>query len=264
MNPKSARSWWAITGVVAAVAAVAAVASQREFPAAAGGWNSEGPGYYSAEMVDTAPEDLPTPEELQRAWEETDKLHKELMEQMPDPLVEDQPGSGAKNGGIGTYEARVELSTLLVQSAKTGIAATETSVGGLLNAYVDDEITVQTGIEDGPVDVEIRALDRAPASVEPGWEDVSEMSFRAGADARVSIRGIEPYAENDRTDWVQRLDAHGQGWYRIRVHAKDRDLATGEWVDRPLEKYLVMAWPAPRADPIVHRAESELSRFLGE
>ena len=260
MLPKSARSWWALAGVVAAVAAVAAVASQREFPAEAGGWNNEVPGYYSAEMVDPAPDELPTPEELQRAWDETDKLHRELMKQMPDPVVEDQPGSGARNGGIGSYEAQVELSTLLVQSAQTGITAQDASLGGLLAAYVDGEIVVQTGIEDGPVDVEIRALDRAPAGVEPGWEDVSEMSFRAGPDARVSIRGIEPYAEKDSTDWVQRLDAHGPGWYRIRVHATGRDVATGEWVDRPTEKYLVEAWPAPRADPVVHRADSEFSR----
>ena len=135
-------------------------------------------------------------------------------------------------------------------------------MGGLLSAYVDDEISVQTGIEDGPVDIEIRALDRAPEAVEPGWEDVSEMRFRAGPDARVSIRGIEPYSEKDRTDWVQRLDAHGAGLVPDPGACPGRDAATGEWVDRPTEKYLVEAWPAPRADPVVLRAESGFSRYL--
>lgn len=90
------------------------------------------------------------------------------------------------------------------------------------------------------------------------------MRFRAERDARVSIRGIESQAQDDPKDWVQRLDAHGQGWYRIRVHATGRDLATGEWVECPVEKYLVMAWPAPRADPVVYRAASEISRYLGK
>lgn len=271
MNPKPASTWWAIAGIVAAVAAVGVVSAQRDYSQESSTSNFLGPGYYSygpasdesvrpAEML--PPDQLPASVELEKALAEADKLHQELIEQLPEPVVEDQPGFGARNGGKTRYESHVEFGALRIQSAHSGVSAAQTPVGGLLGAEIDDELLIRTGVEAGPVEVEIRALDHAPERVEPGWEDVSETSARAGVDARVAVMGEESYPEKDPGAWVQRLDAHGEGWYRIRVHANGRDRSTGEWVERPVEKYLVVAWPSGRAEPVVHRVGSEWARDL--
>lgn len=269
MRPKPQGPWWAIAGIAAAVTAVAMVSSQRDYSRDGDAGSFVGPGSYTygpaggdavlpAEFL--PPEKHPSQAELEEAWEETDKLNQEHIDQKPEPAVEDQAGSGAKNGGKTRYEAHAEFATLRIESVDTEATASKSSVGGLLYAAVDGELLIHTGMEAGPADIEIRALEHAPKQVEPGWEDVSEASFRAGFYARAAVRGNEPYSESDPNNWVQRLDAHGPGWYRVRVHATGRDNATGEWVEQPVEKYLVMTWPAPRADSMLHRATSDWAR----
>ena len=48
----------------------------------------------------------------------------------------------------------------------------------------------------------------------------------------------------------------------MRVHAKGRDVQTGDWVAKPVESYLIMSWPAEKAEPVVHQAMSEFAKYL--
>ena len=143
-------------------------------------------------------------EEIANEVATMDKFHEEQRVQHPELFVEDLPGCGAKDGGERHYEAEIELATLNINNAQV-------DVGGLLGSQDVGSGFVQTGIEDGPVNVKIRTLDEAPGLIETGWEDISEVSFRAGNDARTSIRGDEGYSTTDHANWVQRLDAPGEG-----------------------------------------------------
>jgi len=66
--------------------------------------------------------------------------------------------------------------------------------------------------------------------VEPDREDVGEVSVRA----------------DDRRD--DPVDG-GAGWYRVRAHARGRDLMFDLVAEEPVEDYLVIAWPADPAVP---------------
>lgn len=263
---------WLIMGALGlAVAGVAVLSSQIDHSREPSGWSMFGTGYYSYGAEPNAtlmPEEMSEPghtlsaEELAQEVAEMDKFHDEQWQKHPELFVEDLQGSGAKNGGKRNHEAHVEFATLNINNAQVDIGEPSIDLGGLLGSQDIGIGIVQTGIEAGPVKIEIRTLEEAPLSVETGWEDISEISFGAGKDARTSIRGDEAYSNTDQTDWVQRLDAHGEGWYRMRVHAKGRDTETGDWVKEPVESYLFISWPAEKADPIVHQAKSEFAKYL--
>ncbi|MER6766724.1 MULTISPECIES: hypothetical protein [Amycolatopsis] len=45
----------------------------------------------------------------------------------------------------------------------------------------------------------------------------------------------------------------GPGTYRVRVHARGRDIAPHSRADTPNEHYLISVWPAPETSPTVHK-----------
>ncbi|WP_315098075.1 hypothetical protein [uncultured Cellulomonas sp.] len=114
---------------------------------------------------------------------------------------------------------------------------------------------VGTGIATGVVRVTCIALETAPEAVDAAWEDVAELSLRTTEDAPLSAAG--GWASGDGIP--DRLDAHGAGTYRVRVHARGRDVAYDGVAEVPVEDYLVLAWPAPAAPPATLRATSEVA-----
>jgi len=115
---------------------------------------------------------------------------------------------------------------------------------------------VSTGIASGPVRVTCRALDEAPLVLEDGWEDVMELSLETTPDWALSAAGNWGGDE----ELVDRIDVHGPGTYRLRVHARGRDINYDGAVEEPVEDYLVLGWPAPAAPTRVLKATSKVGR----
>ncbi|RII40850.1 hypothetical protein DWB68_15770 [Galactobacter valiniphilus] len=97
------------------------------------------------------------------------------------------------------------------------------------------------GTETEPAPFTIEYLDVEPQTQDfDAWEDVAEFSFEdaeADGEGDIFLTDSAAIAPDD----LIALNQAGHGWYRIRVHARDRGAAQ--------EEYLVQAWPAPRAAP---------------
>lgn len=158
------------------------------------------------------------------------------------------------------YKTKVSGATIDVSFARTTFVLENTWVGGLIWGHPGESLFINCGIVDGPANVEVRLLLAAPTEVAEGWEDISEVSFWAESDEPVTIAGIEDFATGNRFALKQRIDFAGQGWYRLRVHARGRDTMPGEWVERVLEDYLAEVWKAPSNEPLVHKVSSELGK----
>ncbi|MFF0203451.1 hypothetical protein [Streptomyces sp. NPDC005017] len=117
---------------------------------------------------------------------------------------------------------------------------------GLVSA-TGGAVEVITGIHTGDVHVTVEPHSRPPEP-SPGWEEIAEISCH-------SLSGgilVTPYMD-DPAD-LPSLASQGPGSYRLRVHARGRDLATGLTVDKAAESYLIQAWPAEHRDALVVKA----------
>ncbi len=115
----------------------------------------------------------------------------------------------------------------------------------------EQETFVLTGIATGYVRVSGEALASRPSVLPDGWEDVAEVSLEvhAGPLRVTGIGGI--------TGPEVRLDAHGPGDYRLRIHAKGRDTDyDGSRLD-PVEDYMIVAWPEQASPPTALRTTSK-------
>ena len=104
---------------------------------------------------------------------------------------------------------------------------------------------VSTGVASGSVRVTCIGLDAAPDVVDPAWEDVVELSLATTPDWPLAAAG--GWSVDEPCD---RLDEHGPGTYRVRVHARGRDTDYDGVAFEPVEDYLVLAWPAPSSAPV--------------
>lgn len=114
-----------------------------------------------------------------------------------------------------------------------------------------DDVLVLTGAQWGPFSVTTRVLD-APVPVGKEWEDVVEFSL--GSRGEVVVTELV----NGDPAVVLLTEAGG---YRVRVSARGR--ASENWSEDedaamsvPVEHYLVEAWPADPAPPVVIRETS--------
>ena len=114
---------------------------------------------------------------------------------------------------------------------------------------------VGTGVASGSVRVTCIGLDAVPDVVDPAWEDVVELSLATTPDGPLTAAG--GWSVDEPCD---RLDEHGPGTYRVRVHARGRDTDYDGVAFEPVEDYLVLAWPAPSSAPVGLRATSEVAR----
>lgn len=155
------------------------------------------------------------------------------------------------------YTGHAFAGTLDISFARTTFTEEQSWLGGLVWGHPGESLFVGTGVLSGPVRLEIRTLAAPPEQVEAGWEDVSEVSIWAESDVPVTIGGVEDYLVEGLLGEGVRLDAHGRGWYRLRVHARGRDLAPDARVGEPVEDYLVISWPGGQAGAVVHQVGSK-------
>lgn len=104
---------------------------------------------------------------------------------------------------------------------------------------------LMTGISMGPVEIEIetRPGPPEPAADSAQWEEVVEFSIEA-SDVPVLVVGGQDTARASG-----RINPAGRGWYRVRVHVAGRGNAPDLVVTKPVERYLVQAWPQEHSEP---------------
>lgn len=121
------------------------------------------------------------------------------------------------------------------------------------------ETYVMTGIASGVVRVRSEALASRPSVVADGWEDVAEVSLEVRS-GPLRVMGIGGTSGPE-----VRLDVHGPGDYRLRIHANGRDTDYDAARLDPVEDYLILAWPEQPSPPATlrttsHMGEMELNR----
>ncbi|MEU8796715.1 DUF6461 domain-containing protein [Spirillospora sp. NPDC048819] len=133
-----------------------------------------------------------------------------------------------------------------------GVPEADFSGNGLV-AVVPGGAVIRTGVEDGHVRILVSILDEPPPDVATGWEEIVEVSWRtvAGGASVVGSRAVEPHLRGITPPWP--------GDYRLRVHARGRDVNDGT------ESYELVVWQAPAAPETVHARTDRLGhRLRGE
>lgn len=105
--------------------------------------------------------------------------------------------------------------------------------------------TLITGIDSGPVRVEINCFQTAPEFEIGDWEEAAEVSIQVEPGG-VVIVGIE-----DDSSGIPPIGATEGGDYRLRIYARGRSLAYDAYVPTAVETYRIEAWPAPWSAPAV-------------
>jgi hypothetical protein len=108
---------------------------------------------------------------------------------------------------------------------------------------------VLAGITTGSVTVTLQVLDTEPDTVElDGWDEVAEVSVEPEeGDLLICAPGNAPPPE------LYELAHVGPGSYRLRVHARGRDIAPHSNTPEPVEQYQISVWPAPEKPETVHK-----------
>ncbi|WP_263119765.1 hypothetical protein [Cellulomonas sp. RIT-PI-Y] len=127
-------------------------------------------------------------------------------------------------------------------------------LGGLLQQQPGAAPRILTGIVSGPVNITVQHVDRPPVEVADGWEDVVEVSCRAVADL-VVVAG--PYADDPAG---AALNPPGAASFRLRAHARHRDMQFDLTTTEPHEEYLLITWPDSPAPARVLATGSRYAR----
>lgn len=127
-----------------------------------------------------------------------------------------------------------------------------------LVAPMDRGAFILTGINTGYVRVQTRVLDARPHIECDEWEEVVEASVHAPTgDLKVESLDLGP-----DTEFVQSLSPSGRGWYRIRVHARGREILRDKATMEPVEDYLLIVWPSDPAETTVLRESEYMKRRM--
>jgi len=146
------------------------------------------------------------------------------------------------------------------------------SVSGLVN-LAEGGCVIVTGIHTGVVQVFVEVRSEPPATVDDSWEEITDVSLdepRASQPSRQQDAELMRVAREsgtyhpepsrfrvvalmaDISDPLPVLNPYG-GPVRLRVHASGRG-ANYDGVDyEPREQYLLMTWPAPMAEEVIHK-----------
>ncbi|MEV8505669.1 hypothetical protein AB0368_12695 [Actinoplanes sp. NPDC051475] len=101
-------------------------------------------------------------------------------------------------------------------------------------------MTIYVGASSGLVTVAVEPRTTPPATTElDDWEEIGEGDLYADT-GDVIVRALM-----DNPPDLPALTTHGPGNYRVRIHAKGRDLRTDLVAFEPTENYLIQAWPSP-------------------
>lgn len=107
---------------------------------------------------------------------------------------------------------------------------------------------VLVGASSGDVNVEVEVRDRPPSRlVVDGWDEVIDHSVTT-LTGDMHVRALM----DDPPD-LPVLTPAGPGSYRVRVHARGRDIAPDGVAEEPVEDYLLIVWPAPPEPDTVHK-----------
>ncbi|MFC9091074.1 hypothetical protein ACGFYM_17970 [Streptomyces sp. NPDC048231] len=117
---------------------------------------------------------------------------------------------------------------------------------------------IVTGIHIGEVLATATAMTGPPLGpADDFWEEIVEVSAHAPTGG-LRVESLE----QGPVDGLAPLSPAGPGWYRLRVHARGRDTLPDKTGPEPVEDYLVMTWPAPRADADILRTSDRLEHDL--
>ncbi|AWS44092.1 hypothetical protein DKM19_24825 [Streptosporangium sp. 'caverna'] len=84
------------------------------------------------------------------------------------------------------------------------------------------------------------------------WEAVVEVTYDSPAGEALLIDWTRTAVDDSPI-----LTAHGPGSYRLRIHARGRDMRWEDLVpEESGEEHLILIWPAPPADEIIHKLEA--------
>ncbi len=132
----------------------------------------------------------------------------------------------------------------------------DSSLVQVVDVNGDTEVWVKAGSQWGPYDVVIEQLSSPPPPAGEEWEDVVELSLRAGSG--LAVMDIE---DTDPLAWV----TGRAGEFRIRIWARGRAegqrLAMSSDADDdllPVEHFLLQSWEEPLAVHVVVRLDSPL------
>jgi hypothetical protein len=117
------------------------------------------------------------------------------------------------------------------------------AVAGLV-ATGSTGVMILTGTQSGPVRVRMEIHPASPAP-QQGWEEVAEVlqhTPSGSVSVNNSFTGAPP--------GLPVFEVAADSWYRVRVHARGRELARPYQVgpDEPIEEHLIQLWPESTLD----------------
>lgn len=117
-------------------------------------------------------------------------------------------------------------------------------------------VDVQTGVAAGVVAVAVQFHPMPPALQAEPWDEVVEVSVETPTgELRLTalMRDIDP----DPPALTPR-----PGWYRVRVHARGRDINIDGVAFEPSEEYLIQLWPAAESPESIHKQTDEFGALV--
>ncbi|MEI5100881.1 hypothetical protein RB200_23065 [Streptomyces sp. PmtG] len=120
---------------------------------------------------------------------------------------------------------------------------------------------IATGIHTGPV--RVQAISSAtpppiPDEEDQAWEEIIEVTVQA---PRAELRVVSLH--DGFIGDLPPLSAQGPGPYRLRVHARGREVARDKACDEPTEDYLLLAWPAgATTGTVILRSSEQIQEAL--
>lgn len=123
--------------------------------------------------------------------------------------------------------------------------------GNSLAAAAPDHLTVRCGTPFGPIRLTVVPEHTRPLPPGPEWETSVEVSLYSTC----GRLGVQPWGDVPPPIGIRvDLTPGGPGWYRVRVDARGRDVAsTHNTVEAWVEEHRITVWPeAPQVD-YVHR-----------
>lgn len=110
---------------------------------------------------------------------------------------------------------------------------------GLVSVEANGAV-IHTGIRSGPANVAVEVHSREPTVGAGSWDEVVEWTMTS---TRGWLRVLESVPSDQFT--LPNLSQDGPGTYRVRCHARGRDITDDGSTLEPVEDYLIQAWPAP-------------------
>jgi hypothetical protein len=134
----------------------------------------------------------------------------------------------------------------------------DATVTGLVGVHAGLAM-VLTGTQFGDIAVRVQSGGSDPGLDVAGWDEVVEVTLIVDAgDSELGVTGTD-----GGPDELLALTA-GPGSYRVRLHARGRDIGADLDVveGEPVEEHLLQIWPAPAAGIVVHKATDEFGQAL--